>query len=110
MVYSLIAFDERITFWLQRVRSLPCACAYVALFACRLAYNHYAIAHAFNAANTHAKVVTRRVEAKNLLSRRRQSEYSLQERRKNSRLAIMYKIHTNDVAIPIPEYVQRQNI
>ena len=24
--YSLIAFDERVTFWLQRVRSLPCAC------------------------------------------------------------------------------------
>ena len=23
--YSLIAFDERVTFWLQRVRSLPCA-------------------------------------------------------------------------------------
>ena len=35
---------------------------------------------------------------------------SLQERRKDSRLAIMYKIHTNDVAIPIPEYIQRQTI
>ena len=53
--YSLIAFDERVTFWLQRVRSLPCACAYVALFARRLAYNHYAIAQAYNAANTHAQ-------------------------------------------------------
>ena len=52
---SLIAFDERVTFWLQRVRSLPCACAYVALFLRRLAYNHYAIAHAYNAANTHAQ-------------------------------------------------------
>ena len=52
--YSLIAFEERVTFWLQRVRSLPCACAYVALFARRLAYNHYAIAHTYNAANTHA--------------------------------------------------------
>ena len=31
-------------------------------------------------------------------------------RRKNSRLAIMYKIHANDVAIPIPEYIQRQTI
>ena len=51
--YSLIAFDERVTFWLQRVRSLHCACAYVALFARRLVYNHYAIAHAYNAANTH---------------------------------------------------------
>ena len=53
--YSLIAFDERVTFWLQRVWSLPCACAYVALFARRLAYNHYAIAHAYNAANAHAQ-------------------------------------------------------
>ena len=40
---------------LQRVRSLPCACAYVAPFARRLAYNHYAIAHAYNAANAHAQ-------------------------------------------------------
>ena len=53
--YSLIAFNESVTFWLQRVRSLPCACAYVALFARRLAYNHYAIPHAYNAANTHAQ-------------------------------------------------------
>ena len=53
--YSLIAFNERVTFWLQRVRSLPCVCAYVALFARRLAYNHYAIAHAYNAANAHAQ-------------------------------------------------------
>ena len=35
---------------------------------------------------------------------------SLQERRKKSCLAIMNKIHTNDVAIPIPEYVQRQTM
>ena len=41
VVYSLIAFDERVTFWLQCIRSLPCACAYVALFASRLAYNHW---------------------------------------------------------------------
>ena len=53
--YSLIAFDKSVTFWLRHVRSLPCACAYVALFALRLAYNHYAIAHAYNAANTHAQ-------------------------------------------------------
>ena len=52
--YSLIAFDERVTFWLQRIRSLPCACANVALFARRLV-NHYAIAHAYNAANAHAQ-------------------------------------------------------
>ena len=71
--YSLIAFDERVTFWLQRVWSLPCACAYVALFARRLTYNHYTIAHAYNAANAQGK--TGRVEAKKLLSRQRQSEY-----------------------------------
>ena len=53
--YSLIEFDERVTVWLQRVQSLPCACAYVALFARRLAYNHYAIAHAYNAPDTHAQ-------------------------------------------------------
>ena len=51
--YSLIAFDESVTFWLQRVQSLPCACAYVALFARRLAYTHYAKGHAYDAANAH---------------------------------------------------------
>ena len=54
-ILGLIAFDERVTFWLQRVRSLHCAYAYVALFARRLAYNHYAIAHTYNAANAHAQ-------------------------------------------------------
>ena len=52
---GLIAFDERVTFWPQHVQSLPCACAYVALFARRLAYNHYSIAHANNAANANAQ-------------------------------------------------------
>ena len=52
---SLIAFDERVTFLFQHVKSLPCACAFVALFACRLMYNHHAIAHAYNAANAHAQ-------------------------------------------------------
>ena len=49
---SPIAFDERVTLWLQRVGSQPCACAYIALFAHKLAYNHYAIARALIAANT----------------------------------------------------------
>ena len=53
--YSLIAFNERVTFWLQHVQSLPWACAYVALFGRRLTYNHYAIAHAYNTANMHAQ-------------------------------------------------------
>ena len=45
-LFSLIAFNERVTFWLQRVRSLPCACAYVTFFACtcRLVNNYHAIA------------------------------------------------------------------
>ena len=49
--------------------------AYVALFGLRFAYNHYAIAHAYNAANTHTmqrththKAVSGQVEAKELLS------------------------------------------
>ena len=33
---------------------------------------------------------------------------TLQERRKNTRLTIMSKIHANDIAIPIPEYIKRQ--
>ena len=36
-VYTLIAFDERVTFWLQRSWSLPCACAFAALYACTIA-------------------------------------------------------------------------
>ena len=42
--YSPIPFDDRVTFCLQRVRSLHCAC--VALFASRPTHNHYTIAHA----------------------------------------------------------------
>ena len=62
--YTLIAFDERVTFWLQLVEALPCACAYVALFACRLGYNHYAIAqHAMQQTHTH-KAVTGRLKEK----------------------------------------------
>ena len=35
--YSLIAFDERVTFWLQRAGSLPCACVFAALYAYAIA-------------------------------------------------------------------------
>ena len=35
--YTPIAFDERVTFWLQRAQSLPCACAFAALYACAIA-------------------------------------------------------------------------
>ena len=42
-------------FWFQSARPLPCACAFVALFAQRLAYNHYASARANNAPNAHGQ-------------------------------------------------------
>ena len=32
--YSLIAFDERVTFWLQRTRLLPCCLVRVCLLYC----------------------------------------------------------------------------
>ena len=35
--YTPIAFDEGVTFWLQRAGSLPCACAFAALHACAIA-------------------------------------------------------------------------
>ena len=35
---------------------------------------------------------------------------SLQQRRKDSRLITMYKIHHQDIAITIPDYVQRQTL
>ena len=36
-LYTPIAFDERVTFWIQRARSLPCACAFAALYTCAIA-------------------------------------------------------------------------
>ena len=35
-VYSLIAFDEKLTFWFQRPQSLPCARVFAALYACAI--------------------------------------------------------------------------
>ena len=35
--YTPIAFDERVTFWVQRAGSLPCACVFAALYACEIA-------------------------------------------------------------------------
>ena len=32
---------------------------------------------------------------------------SLEERRKNARLTTMYKIHNQDIAVPLPDYIQR---
>ena len=84
--YSFIAFDERVTFWLQRIQSLPCASAYFALFVRRLGYT-------MQQTRTH-KAVTRRFQAKKLLSRRRQSEYrrcSMGVSRRYSRIARLVK-------------------
>ena len=70
LCYSPIAFDERVSFWLQRVRSLPCACAYVVLYACD------SIAHAYKQQTHTHKAMIRRIEAKRLLSRQRQLDSS----------------------------------
>ena len=35
--YTPIAFDERVTFWLQRAGSLPVVCVFAALYACVIA-------------------------------------------------------------------------
>ena len=53
--YSLIAFDKRVGFLASARPVTACACVYVALFAHRLTFNHYVIAHAYNAANAHAQ-------------------------------------------------------
>ena len=76
LCYSLITFDERVSFGFNA--SAHClAHLYVALFVCRLMFNQYAIAHAYNAANTHTNEVTGRIEAKKLLSCRRQLDYTV---------------------------------
>ena len=58
--YTLIAFDERATF-LASTRQVTALCVCVSR---RLVYNHYAIAHACNAAN--AQGSDRAVEAKKI--------------------------------------------
>ena len=35
-IYTPIAFDQRVTFWLQNARSLPCACVFAALYVCAI--------------------------------------------------------------------------
>ena len=75
LYYTLIAFDERVTFWLQRAWSLPCACVFAAL--CAIAYYGYTQVYGQIMQHTHKhKAVTGCVEAKKLLSCRRQSNYS----------------------------------
>ena len=62
--YTPIASNERVTFWLQHAQSLPCACAFVTLYACALR-DGYTQAYAQIMQHTHThKAVTGRVEAK----------------------------------------------
>ena len=63
-VYTPIAFDERVTLWLQRARSLPCVCAFAALYAYVIAWWSYAsLRPIMQHMHTH-KAVTGRVKAK----------------------------------------------
>ena len=62
-IYTLIAFDES-NFLAQLVGSLPCVCAYVALFARMLAYNiTQSHMHAMQQTHTH-KAVTGQLKPK----------------------------------------------
>ena len=73
--YTPIAFDERVTFLLQHARSLPCGVRLLHCMHVRLR-NGYTRAYAQIMQHTHTnKAVTGCVEAKKLLSRRRQSNY-----------------------------------
>ena len=78
MTYSVIAFDERVTFWLQRVGSLPCACAMLNYLrvGLRITITQSHTHNTMQQTHTH-KAVTGCVEAKKLLSHRRQSDYSV---------------------------------
>ena len=55
MGYTPIAFDERVTFWLQHARSLPCVYVFAALYACGIAYWLYTRLRANNATYAHAQ-------------------------------------------------------
>ena len=53
--YSPIAFDERVTFWLDTSSHCLAEVRILHYLLVRLAYKHYAIAHAYNAANAQAQ-------------------------------------------------------
>ena len=53
--YTPIAFGERVTFWLQRARSLPCTCVFAALYACAIAWWLYASLRANYSTCAHAQ-------------------------------------------------------
>ena len=76
--YTPIAFDERVTFCLQRSLSQPylcvCVCCIVCMYDCVMVTRE---PHTQIMQHTHRqKAVTGCIEAKKLLSRQRQSNYS----------------------------------
>ena len=52
-IYTLNAFDERVTFWLQRAGSLPYACVFAALYVCVQVCIGYTQAYAQIMQHTH---------------------------------------------------------
>ena len=75
--YTPIAFDERVTFWLKRAGSLPLRACLLHCMRVRLR-NGYAQAYVHIMQHRHMhKAVTGCVEAKKLLSRRKQSNYTI---------------------------------
>ena len=60
MKYSPIAFDERVTFWLQCTGSLPCVCVFAALYVCLIVMT-IREPHAQIMQHTHTHAVNKRV-------------------------------------------------
>ena len=73
-MYRPIAFDERVTFWLQCAWSQPCACVCSTSCVCSCVMVVRMPTHNAKYTNTH-KAVIGCVEAKKLLSRQRQKDY-----------------------------------
>ena len=70
-----MAFDERVTLWLQCTLPLPYACMFAALYACGIAYKLYMnLTHRMQDTHAH-KAGNGRVEGKKLLSRWRQLDF-----------------------------------
>ena len=89
--YSPIAFDQRVTFWLPLAQSLLCGVCLLHCMRMRLR-NAYTQAHAQIMQHTYKhKVLTGCVEAKTLLSRQRQSQYS--ERHSQLDFAHSFQFH-----------------
>ena len=77
MFYSLIAFDKRVTLWLQRTLCV-CVCCIACMCNCVM-FIHKPHVQIMQHSHTH-KAVTERVEAKTLLSHKRQSDYRFSDK------------------------------